>query len=157
MAKKKVRRLCALGESVILVEGEKILKCYNFELEEIVEEIDKVMSKPFRRPADIFKETIENIIGEEYKFTNGRFKIGGMDHVLCDQKIYKLCEEIHLLVCKIKAQPAYSVSDIALGGYQKKNIHSFACGDNVYLCYDRKLVYSVGRNYCTFRDIRKRP
>ena len=65
MAKKKVRRLCALGESVILVEGEKILKCYNFELEEIVEEIDKVMSKPFRRPADIFKESIENIIGEE--------------------------------------------------------------------------------------------
>ena len=96
MAKKKVRRLCALGESVILVEGEKILKCYNFELEEIVEEIDKVMSKPFRRPADIFKESIENIIGEEYKFTNGRFKIGGIDHVLCDQKIYKLCEEIIL-------------------------------------------------------------
>ena len=41
MAKKATRRLYALGESIILTEGEKIIKCYNFEQEELFEALNK--------------------------------------------------------------------------------------------------------------------
>lgn len=45
MAKKATRRLYALGESIILTEGEKIIKCYNFEQEELFEALDEALNK----------------------------------------------------------------------------------------------------------------
>ena len=84
----KKRRLYALGESIILVEGEKIISCYNIEPEELKDEIDRVMSKPFKRPSDIFKEVIENIIGGEEIFGNGKLRVGNVEHILCEQKTH---------------------------------------------------------------------
>lgn len=144
MAKKTVRRLCALGESIILVEGEKIINCYNFELEELAKEIDLVMSKPFRRPADIFKEAVENIIGEEYKFTNGRFKIGGTDHILCEQKIYKLCEEIILKDERfVKKQEMFKKRKQEKMEYAKKN----DVVNNYYQVRHNKTINRMRRSY----------
>lgn len=93
MAKKATRRLYALGESIILTEGEKIIKCYNFEQEELFEALDEALNKKeIKQPALFFKEAIESLTGENFGDVKRKLKIGGIEHSIYDQKIYKVCE-----------------------------------------------------------------
>lgn len=94
MAKKATRRLYALGESIILTEGEKIIKCYNFEQEELYEALNCVLNENgIQQPVFFFKDAIESITGEYFGDVKRKLKIGGIEHSIYDQKIYKICEE----------------------------------------------------------------
>lgn len=93
MAKKATRRLYALGESIVLTEGEKIIKCYNYEQEELYEALNCALNeKGIHQPVLFFKNAIENITGEYFGNVRRRLKIGGVEHSIYDQKIYKVCE-----------------------------------------------------------------
>ena len=88
MAKKATRRLYALGESIVLTEGEKIIKCYNFEQEELYEALNCALNeKGIHQPVLFFKNAIENITGEYFGNVRRRLKIGGVEHSIYDQKI----------------------------------------------------------------------
>ena len=94
MAKKATRRLYALGESIILTEGEKILKCYNFEPEELFKALDEALNeRGILQPVLFFKIAIENITGEYFGNVKRKLKIGEVEHSIYDQKIYKICED----------------------------------------------------------------
>ena len=73
MAKKATRRLYALGESIVLTEGEKIIKCYNFEQEELYEALNCALNeKGIHQPVLFFKNAIENMTGLEVSIVNVR-------------------------------------------------------------------------------------
>lgn len=94
MAKKVTRRLYALGESIILTEGEKIIKCFNFEQDELYAALNCALNeKGIRKPVLFFKNAIESITGEYFGDVKRKLKIGGIEHSIYDQKIYKICEE----------------------------------------------------------------
>lgn len=94
MAKKATRRLYALGESIILTEGEKIIKCFNFEQDELYAALNCALKeKEIQQPVLFFKSAIESITGEYFGNVKRKLKIGGIEHSIYDQKIYKICEE----------------------------------------------------------------
>ena len=141
MAKKATRRLYALGESIVLTEGEKIIKCYNFEQEELFEALDEALNKKEiqKQPALIFKHAIESITGEYFGDVKRKLKIGGIEHLIYDQKIYKICEEF--IMNDKRLIKARELQKNRLEEYKKYHYEQRAVKSYFFNKYNRDLDY----------------
>lgn len=93
MRKAKKRRMFVVGESIIQVQQGKLIQVFNFDKEDIIEEIGQIMEEKMDRPSEIFKNAIENLTGEKFGDVRMKFIIDDVEFCILDQSIYKKCEQ----------------------------------------------------------------
>lgn len=125
--------LICLGDNLILIEEEKILRIIELKDEDVIKNIDTVISKGNNNPIMIFQEAVEMLV-PDFSFGNIRRKkkLGNQQISIHDQKYYRKFLEYILNHDSIvsfenrrkqrrQEKSEYIMKNREINGYKKEN------------------------------------
>lgn len=106
---KKVRRLYALGNSIVQVENGEIIHTFDFDENVLLNEVDEIINKvsPIA-PNEIFKKAIKNLIGDDFINISRKLVLDKNEYVIHDQRIYKVCANFIMNDERFKKQQEFN-------------------------------------------------